>query len=240
MQGNTPGRAFGWRARLGILVVIMICGAAGYGFWLRDSSLVAVTDVEVVGVRSGDRERIVGELTAAAVGMTTLHVDRAELDQVGARFPTVASLSADSNFPHGLRIEVVERAPALLAKRGGDQAAVAADGRVLSGVEPPDGIPKIEVSQLPDAGRLQGADLERALVVGSAPPPLAPLIEGAAETEEHGIEVALRGGIPVRFGDASRVEEKWSAAAAVLADPKLTALSYLDVRIPERPTRGGA
>ena len=37
--------------------------AAGYFFWLRDSSLVAVTDVEVVGVTSGDRATIVAELT---------------------------------------------------------------------------------------------------------------------------------------------------------------------------------
>ena len=35
-------------------------GAAGYFFWLRDSSLVAVDDVDVVGVTSGDRAQIVG------------------------------------------------------------------------------------------------------------------------------------------------------------------------------------
>lgn len=231
---------FGWRARVAVLLVLAIGGAGGYLFWLRDSSLVAVTDVEIVGVRSGDRERIVAELTGAAEGMTTLHVDGDQLDRVGARFATVASLSADANFPHGLRIEVVERPPALVATRGGEQAAVAADGSVLSGLEAPEGLPRVEVAQLPGAGRLEGADLEQALVAGAAPGPLAPLIEGVAETREAGVEVTLRGGIPVRFGDASRIEDKWAAAAAALADPKLTALAYLDVRAPERPTRGGA
>lgn len=220
--------------------VLLICGATGYMFWLRDSSLVAVTDVEVVGVSSGDRERIVEELTRAAEGMTTLHVDAEQLDRVGARFPTVASLSTDPNFPHGLRIEVAERPPALLAKNGDEQAAIAADGSVLSGVEAPEGLPSVEVEELPAAGRLEGADLEQALITGAAPAPLAPLIEGVGETKDYGVEIELRGGIPVRFGDASRVEEKWAAAAAVLADPKLTTLTYLDVRVPQRPTRGGA
>ncbi len=54
------------------------------------------------------------------------------------------------------------------------------------------------------------------------------------------MEVTLRGGIPVRFGNGSRATEKWAAAAAVLADPKLDSLTYLDVRVPERPAAGGA
>ena len=51
--------------------------------------------------------------------------------------------------------------------------------------------------------------------------------------------LTLRGGIPVRFGDDSAAGAKWRAAAAVLADPKLDALTYLDVRVPERPAIGG-
>ena len=52
--------------------------------------------------------------------------------------------------------------------------------------------------------------------------------------------MTLRGGIPVRFGSGSEAAEKWAAAAAVLADPKLDALTYVDVRVPERPAAGGA
>ena len=36
---------------------------------------------------------------------------------------------------------------------------------------------------------------------------------------ESGVDVELRSGIELRFGDASRAIEKWKAAAAVLADP---------------------
>lgn len=232
--------SFGWRARLTALAALLACGTAGYMLWLRDSPLVAVTDVEVVGVRSGERERILEELTRAAEGMTTLNVDVEELRRVGAQFPTVASLSADANFPRGLRIEVTERPPALVATSGEEEAAVAADGSVLSGVEAPNGLPRVAVERLPSAGRLEGADLEQAVVAGTAPAPLAPLIERVSASREFGVEVELRGGVVVRFGDALRAQDKWTAAAAALADPKLTYLAYLDVRVPERPARGGA
>ena len=36
----------------------------------------------------------------------------------------------------------------------------------------------------------------------------------------------------MRFGSASKSTQKWAAAAAVLADPKLTSLAYVDVRVP--------
>jgi hypothetical protein len=52
--------------------------------------------------------------------------------------------------------------------------------------------------------------------------------------------VTLRGGIPVYFGTSAEASEKWAAAAAVLADPKLDSLTYLDVRVPRRPAAGGA
>src|SRR5918994_3586176 len=48
--------------------------AAGYVLWLRDSSLVAVRQVSVVGIGSAGRDDVVAALTQAARGMTTLHV----------------------------------------------------------------------------------------------------------------------------------------------------------------------
>ena len=65
-------------------------------------------------------------------------------------------------------------------------------------------------------------------------------IERIDHSDDFGVEITLRGGIPIRFGNGARAAEKWAAATAVLADPKLDALTYLDVRVPERPAAGGA
>ena len=51
--------------------------------------------------------------------------------------------------------------------------------------------------------------------------------------------ITLHGGIALRFGPASKSTQKWAAAAAVLADPKVTSLDYVDVSVPARPAIGG-
>ncbi|MQA74924.1 MAG: FtsQ-type POTRA domain-containing protein [Solirubrobacterales bacterium] len=227
---------------MAIGVTLLLALGAGYLFWLRDSSLVAVDDVDVVGVTAGDRAQIVGQLTGAAEQMTTLHVDGDRIAAVAADFPTIESVSVDANFPHGMRIEVAERPPALLVRAGDREVPVADDGTVLTGVSVPGDadLPVVKTDELPTATRLDGEALQQALVAGATPEPLRPLVERLELSKDYGVEVVLRGDIPVRFGTGVRAAQKWAAAAAVLADPKLDYLSYLDVRVPERPAAGGA
>jgi cell division protein FtsQ len=201
---------------------------------------VAVENVKVEGVSSADREQITAALTRAADGMSTLDVDASKLASAVTGFPAVASVTAHPDFPHGLTVEVTERRPALVASDGDHQVAVAADGSLLPGLSL-DGLelPTLLVDQLPAAGRLDGTALDEARVVGLAPGPLRPLVEDVTTTEEDGVVATLRGGIDVRFGTASKAGAKWAAAAAVLADPKVTSLEYVDVRVPSRPAIGG-
>ena len=60
--------------------------------------------------------------------------------------------------------------------------------------------------------------LQQARVLGAAPAALRPYI-ASSYYGESGVDVKLRSGIELRFGDASQAGEKWRAAAAVLADP---------------------
>lgn len=231
-----------WRYRLGLVAILGATIAAGYLFWLRDSSLVAIDDVEVVGVTSGDREQIVTELTRRAEQMTTLHADADALERAAKAFPTVAAVDVDPNFPHGMRIEITERPPAMLVTAGGEEVPAAGDGTLLGDVpvDDDDHLPLLEIGQIPPTGRLDGGALDRALVLGAVPGPLRPLIENVDESDDYGIVVVLRGGIPVRFGSSADAPVKWAAAAAVLADPKLDGLTYVDVRVPQRAAAGGA
>lgn len=227
----------GW---LTVVAVTVLALTAGYFLWLRDSSLVAVTDVEVKGLSGPAATEIEADLTRAAKQMTTLHVDTAALEAAVAGQPTVASLRVDADFPKGLVVEVRERPPIALVSGGGREVAVAADGAVLNGIEIPDGLPRIRAEELPPHGALSGEPLEQALIVGAVPEALRRLIGGVSFSRELGVVVEMRGGIPIRFGTGARAADKWAAAAAVLADPKLETASYIDVRVPERPAAGGA
>ena len=230
-----------WRARIALAVLLAVAVGAGYFLWLRHSSLVAVNDVEVAGISGSERPAITERLTELAEGMTTLDVDTAKLEHAAAAFPTVESISVDPNFPHGLRIEVTERRPVLMVDDGDDKVPVAADGTLLPDVpEPEGGLPVLELRRPPAAAGVTGAAADQALIAGAAPEPLRPLMHSIEHTSDHGIVVTLRGGIPVYFGTAAEAGPKWAAAAAVLADPKLDSLTYLDVRVPRRPAAGGA
>lgn len=223
-------------------MVAIVAGALAitYFAWFRHSSFVAVENVKVEGVTSADRDQVTAALTGAAKGMSTLDVDAGKLAGAVSGFPTVASVTADASFPHGLTVHVTERNPVLVASDGDRQVPVAADGSLLPGVDAQGAnLPVLKVDQIPSAGRLGGEALDEAHVVSAAPKPLAPLIDGITTTHSSGVVITLHGGIALRFGSAAKSTQKWAAAAAVLADPKVTTLGYVDVRVPSRPAIGG-
>jgi cell division protein FtsQ len=228
-----------WPRRAIAALLLAAVLAAGYFLWLRDSSLVAVRDVRVVGVTANGAE-VNAALEGAARGMTTLHVRLDELEAAVRPYSTVAEVSAEPNFPHGLTIHVTEHRPVALVAAGESEVPVAGDGTVLGGLDV-EGLelPVLEGEAGDSAARLEGEPLEQAAVLGAAPESLLSVAEGTAMTAE-GIEATLEGGVVLQFGDASRAATKWEAASRILADQDLGALTYIDLRAPERPAVGGA
>lgn len=228
------------RRRLLAAAIVAILLGALYQLWLRDSSLVAVDDVEVTGLTTKDGPRIRSMLEAVAGDMTTLHIRVEELEEAARQFPVVASIQVERDFPDGLRIAVTERRPAGLVEVDGVPLPVAADGTVLSGLRPPEGLPLLRMDKAATDGRVTDPRTLRALVVaGAAPGPLPQRIERISEGPARGIVVQLEDGPEVIFGDADMAAGKWAAAARVLADPEAAGASYVDVRIPDRPVAGG-
>lgn len=124
---------------------------------------------------------------------------------------------------------------------GADAIAVGPDGQLLAWVPVPEEptLPTLPLSTPPEGGRLAGTVLQQAKVLGAAPAALRPYL-ASSYYGESGVDVKLRSGIELRFGDASQVAAKWKAAAAVLADPAVTALDYVDLHAPGRPAVYGS
>jgi len=113
---------------------------------------------------------------------------------------------------------------------GDDAVAVAANGAILRWwplLEEPE-LPRLPLSEPPKGGRLAGPMLEQARILGAAPDSLRPYL-ASSYYGESGVDVETTSGIELRFGDASRAALKWKAAAAVLADPSIEALDYVDL-----------
>lgn len=134
----------------------------------------------------------------------------------------------------------VPRATATIGS-GSEAIAVGPDGQVLAWLPIAEDapLPRLPLAAPPKDDRLAGPALEQARVLGAAPAALRPYVE-SSDYDESGIDVMLRSGIELRFGDDSQAELKWKAAAAVLADPSITALDYVDLQAPRRPAVGGS
>jgi cell division protein FtsQ len=226
------------RMRRRVLMVLAACLvlAAGFQFWLRDSSLVAVEDVKVTGLTTKDAPRVRAALASAAHTMTTLHVDQSGLERAIAAYPVVRALEVQADFPHRLEIHVVEHRPAALV--GG--LPVAGDGTILRGLPVEGRLPEIDATGNLNGDRLSDpAALHAARVAGGAPAPLRGRLERIDVRSEEGLVVELRDGPELFFGDAKHVRAKWIAAVRILADPEAAGASYIDVRLPGRPAAGG-
>jgi len=228
------------RIALAVLATVVLATAV-YLLWLRDSSLVAIEKVSVSGLSTKDAPRIREALTDAGRDMTTLHVRPEALERAVAAYPAITAVTAAPDFPHRLEVRVVERPPvAILSVPGEKEIPVAADGTLLEGMRPPARLPLVPLDSpaVGEAVRDDGA-LQAVRVAAAAPEPLAGRIEAVEpRPEEEAVVARLRDGPELLFGRAERLDAKWAAATATLADDVSIGARYIDLRLPERPAVG--
>jgi hypothetical protein len=132
--------------------------------------------------------------------------------------------------------------PELTATIGSGEEAVgvSSSGQIVAFIPVPEDqkLPQLPLGEVPKSGHLAGPVLEQAKVLGAAPAPLRPYLE-RSYYGESGVNVDLTSGIELRFGDDLQAKQKWRAAAAILADPSITALDYVDLHAPGHPSYGG-
>ena len=229
------------RGRRVVALLILAALLTGAWFWVRDSSLVAVKRVTVLGVSGPDASRVRAALILAARDMTTLDVRADELRSAVAQFPVVKDLQVSTQFPHGMRIRVIEQVPVGVVLVGGRRIAVAGDGTVLHDVPPPQNLPTIPVRIPPGGSRVSAGDgRDEVAVLAGAPYQLLVRVSQVVKTGPHGIVLEMRNGPSIYFGDAADVAAKWAAIAGVLADPGSAGAYYVDVTDPHRPAAGTA
>jgi cell division protein FtsQ len=224
---------------------LLICAAlalpllGGVWLWLRDSSLVGVRHVHIVGVHGPQAIEIRDALDAAAQRMTTLDFDPAALRAAVSAYPEVASLSAGARLPHTLSIRVKERSPVATLLGPGERTAIAADGTVLGPALVSGALPSIAAKTAPAPGAhvREAAPLAATAVLGAAPAALLAYVTRAYEGPE-GLTLQMRNGLLVYFGDATRPHAKWLSLARVLSSPNASGATYVDVRLPTRPAAG--
>jgi cell division protein FtsQ len=211
----------------------------GAWLWFRDSPLVSVDKVTITGENGPDAAAIRTALLASARSMTTLDVQTNRLYAAVSAYPVVQALRVTTQFPHGMRIRVIEQLPVAAIVVGGRRIAVAPDGAILHDLTAASSLPTIDLSVPPGGPRLtQRQALESLAAARTAPHLLRSRIETISVLSGRGLVARFRSGPAVYLGDGSELRAKWSSAAAVLADPGSAGASYIDVTDPRRPAAG--
>jgi cell division protein FtsQ len=225
-----------WRMLAG--VVLAVAGLALGWLWFRDSSFAAVRDVSVSGSTSSEDAQVRAALEAAGREMSTLHVDRDALHRAVEPFASVADLRVRADFPHDLRIEVIEHEPVAVVQSGGSRVPATGAGLLLDGVQVKE-LPVVSSKTPPLDGRVQGRRALAALEIAAAAPRELRERSERVYWSEDGLSVDLRNGPELIFGSPREARAKWTAAARVLAESSSAGATYLDLRVAKLVAAGG-
>jgi len=225
-----------WRVLAGILLT---AGGLALGWlWFRDSSFTAVERVTVTGSGSSEQAQVREALETTATGMSTLRVDERALQRVVEPYASVAGLRVRADFPHDLRIEVIEHEPVATVSTGGSSVPATGGGLLLEGVRASD-LPAVATKAPLDGRRVSDERTLAALRVAAAAPPE---LRARAERVFYGaggMTLDLSSGPDLIFGSDGDARSKWQAAARVLAEQSSEGATYLDLRVPKVVAAGG-
>ncbi|MGI8713342.1 MAG: cell division protein FtsQ/DivIB [Solirubrobacteraceae bacterium] len=220
------------------MIVVALALLGGAWLWLRQSSLVAVKRVDVVGVSGPDASQIRSALVSAADTMTTLNVQMSHLRTAVSLYPVVKHLLVSTQFPHGMRIQVIEQVPVALVEVDGRRTAVAGDGTLLRDAGTGAPLPTITLAVAPGGTHLTGAARSEVAMLAAAPYQLLAKVAQVSSDPTHGLVAQLRNGPRVYFGSGAQLMAKWDAVTEVLADAHSAGADYIDVTVPARPAAG--
>ncbi len=219
------------------LVALAALGLLALGGWLglRDSALFSVDQVSVVGLSRNALPAVSDELLAAAHAQTTTDFSIAALRSALARYTLIDDVRAQTHFPHGVRIEVIERHPIARLVVAGEWFALAADGTVVTGLGRLGHLAVLHSISYPWNGHSRDRFVALALRVLADAPARLRHRAVSVTIADGALTIHLHRGPRLIFGNDALLHAKWDAAAAVLADPGSRGASYIDLHLPSRP-----
>lgn len=218
-------------------LAILLVGLVGAGLLaVERSSLVALAEVEVVGADRVAIESIV-EAAALPIGTSTLRLRLGPAQERVEAIPEVRRAHARRIDPLSVRVEVIERQPAVAVVSRNSRMLVDSEGIVL-GEGAVGSLPSIHVRVgLPAPGQpiTDAPSAGAAFRVYRGLP--GPLRSEVVRYEVRGEEIVLvlEGGAEVRFGRPNRIAEKARVLGALIEDLEPGEGWRIDIRAPNAP-----
>jgi cell division protein FtsQ len=196
---------------------------------LLGSSLFDARSVQVVGIRELPAEEV-RAVAAVPLGTSMLRLDTHAIETRVATVPRVATVQVRCDLDGTVRIEVTERTPVVVVRRGTGAHLVDATGTDYAAVPAgPPGLPELRVDRL---GPRDAATVAALTVLTALPEWLRVQVRSVAATSPADVVLRLDDKREVHWGGVEEGDRK----AAVLG-PLLTQLGKIyDVSSPTLPT----
>jgi cell division protein FtsQ len=217
-----------------VLIATAVIAAVVGGLAVLGSSLFDVQDVEVEGAVYTDEDALAG-IVEDLRGSPVLRIDTDDVERQVEQIPWVRDARVTTDFPHGVKIEIAERQPALAFEGDDGRFRVIDDeGRVLDVLDgqpvdyllltSPEG-PALAAGRFAPEGFGAAASLVQALT-----PRMSARAESVSVTPDGSdLRLTLRGGTEVRFGAAEDLIVKLVRLQTVLEEHAGEPLSVIDV-----------
>jgi len=222
----------------------VVLGAAGLYLLARDTSMFALSRIEVEGAPPPVAAHVRAAL-APLEGQSLVTLNSGEVARRLATLPDVAAAGYNRDFPHTLRVVVRPEHAVAVARRGAKAWLVAASTRTMAAVplRTHTNLPRIWLAQSgdPQVGASitdrYGLRAVRALALARRSKFRTHI--RTVRVEDGNLSFLLGSGIELRLGALRAVPLKLAIASKIL--PQLRASGgyvYLDVSVPERPVAG--
>lgn len=223
-----------WRYLAGLLATVLVIGFAVYAVYF--SSWLEVEETEVVG-ESQLSEREILRAADVPMGEQLARVNTTSIERRVQALATVETVGVSRQWPHGIRIEVVERTPiAVIARASGGYTQIDAEGVTFGGVsEPPQDLPQIRTGPGADKAALT----EAAGVVSALSSEVSALVGHVEVASVDEVLLHLRDGRTVHWGSADSSSEKAQVLLAFFEAEEAGEIDparVYDVSVPGRPT----
>lgn len=218
-----------WLSLRYVIAAVVLVALVATAVWMVFfSARLQVTEVKVVG-NALLSDATVRDVAAVPMGeqLALVNLERAG-DRVGA-MAEVKSVDVTRAWPHGVRIDIVERTSVAVVELAGRLRGLDADGVVFRDYEEvPKGMPRIR----PGVSAGTDALKEAATVVAALPDSMAARVDHVEVTTVDEIILVLRDGRQVMWGSAEQSEQKAEVAVVLLTEKG----RFFDVSVPGRPT----
>lgn len=203
---------------------------AGALTWvLLGSSLFAARSVQVVGTRELPVD-VVRAVAAVPLGTPMLRLDTGAIEIRVAAIPRVASALVRCNLDGTVRIEVTERSPVAVMRRGDGAHLVDATGTDYAAVaDVPPGLPELRVSRI---GPRDAATEAALTVLTRLPDWLRVQVRSIAAKSTSEVVLSLDNKREIRWGGVEDGDRKAAVLGPLLTQPG----KVYDVSSPTLPT----